>query len=88
MELIKFADEVMDLQVALGGQFVLENPRGSDLWRTPTLQSWYIAITDFQYDNMVFTYMVILSGDRAIMQQPQHFGRFGIVTCDVAVGSL
>jgi hypothetical protein len=40
MDLIKFADEVMDLQVALGGQFVLENPRGSDLWRTPTLQSW------------------------------------------------
>jgi hypothetical protein len=40
MKLIKFADEVMQLQVQLGGQFVVENPRGSDIWRTPDFQDW------------------------------------------------
>ena len=41
MGLIRFCDEVMQLQTSLGGgQFVLENPRASDMWRTPQLQSW------------------------------------------------
>ena len=41
IDLVRFCNEVMQLQTSLGkGQFVLENPRGSDMWRTPELQSW------------------------------------------------
>ena len=41
LDLVRFCDEVMRLQESLGqGQFVLENPLGSDMWRTRELQSW------------------------------------------------
>ena len=40
MVLLDFCDEVMKLQTSLGGQFALENPRGSDMWRAPKLQEW------------------------------------------------
>ena len=43
MVLLNFCDEVMRLQTSLGGQFALENPRGSDMWRVPKLQGWIIS---------------------------------------------
>ena len=38
MELVRFAGQVMELQHQLGGIFVVENPRNSDLWRTDVIQ--------------------------------------------------
>ncbi len=40
MVLVDFCDEVLQLQTSLGGQFVLENPRGSDMRRVQKLQDW------------------------------------------------
>ena len=35
---MKFTSRVFELQSGLGGIAVIENPRGSDLWRHPELQ--------------------------------------------------
>ena len=38
--LVNFTARVFELQHSLGGIAVIENPKGSDLWRHPALQAF------------------------------------------------